>query len=83
MLGSEKEFDITKARTHGPGRSILMFKVECEDHSAIQAPQFRLVRLVIDLWVGFTPKCLKLYVLNSVVQSLHALISLCQLSINY
>ena len=30
---------VTKDRPHGPGRSIPMFiVVECEDHSAIQAP---------------------------------------------
>ena len=38
MLGTEKEFDVTEARTHGPGLGVPMFKVECEDHSAIQAP---------------------------------------------
>ena len=26
LFGSEKEFDVTEARTHSPGRSILMFK---------------------------------------------------------
>ena len=31
---------VTKDRPLGPGRSVLMFiVVECEDHSAIQAPQ--------------------------------------------
>ena len=39
MLGSEKEFDISEAQTHGPGCSVPMFKVEFEDNSAIQAPQ--------------------------------------------
>ena len=46
VLGSEKEFDVTKARTHSPGCSVPMFKVECEDHSAIQAPQ--LSQIVIE-----------------------------------
>ena len=30
---------VTKGRPQGPGRSVVMFiVVECEDHSAIQAP---------------------------------------------
>ena len=35
---------VTKDRPLGPGRSIPMFiVVECEDHSAIQAPLIRLM----------------------------------------
>ena len=37
---SRKRIVVTKDWPHGPGRSVPMFiVVECEDHSAIQAPQ--------------------------------------------
>ena len=37
---SRKRMVVTKDQPHGPGRSVPMFiVVECEDHSAIQAPQ--------------------------------------------
>ena len=39
---------ITKDRPHGSGRSIPMFiEVECEDHSAIQAPHLNGVLLFV------------------------------------
>ena len=37
---SRKRMVVTKDRPHGPGRSVPIFiVVECEDHSAIQAPE--------------------------------------------
>ena len=40
---------VTKDRPHGSGRSVLMFSVvECEDHSAIQAPwAFRVYTYIV------------------------------------
>ena len=36
---SRKRMVVTKDRPHGPGRSVpMLIVVECEDHSAIQAP---------------------------------------------
>ena len=36
---SQKRMVVTKDQPHSPGRSVQMFiEVECEDHSAIQAP---------------------------------------------
>ena len=51
---SRKRMVVTKDRPQGPGRSVLMFiVVECEDHSAIQAPQMCLLWL---LAVGYCQK---------------------------
>ena len=45
---SRKRMVVTKDRPHGPGRSVPMFiVVECEDHSAIQAP-LRLSNLIFN-----------------------------------
>ena len=38
MLGSEKEFDITEAQTHGPGCSIPMFKSRLSRHPTRWTP---------------------------------------------
>ena len=44
---SRKRIVVTKDRPHGPRRSVTMFiVVECEDHSAIQAP---LINFIVNL----------------------------------
>ena len=51
---------VTKDRPHGPGRSIpTSIVVECEDHSAIQAPLILIVdtsevnKVICEQWFGW------------------------------
>ena len=40
MLGSEKEFVVTEAQTHGPGHGAVMIRAECDTTQLFRRPLY-------------------------------------------